>query len=344
MFDHLLPLKKVGQLAVSCLLLMALVSCAAPSNSVAPTTSTASAENRAPLRVVASTNILGDVVHNVGQDRIELVTLLPVGADPHSYSATPADLRAISEAQVIFVVGEGIEESLLGVLENRAEGSLLVAVNDGIELTELGEAHEHDDEHAEDEHEHEEGEGDHSDEHRHHVDPHTWTSVPNVITWVTTIADALAAQDPTNADAYASNAAAYTAALTALDEEIRAQVATIPAEQRLLVTDHETFGYFAREYGFTVVGTVIPSFSTAAAPSAQELAALQTQIHEMGAPAIFVGSTMATNLADQLAGDLGIPVVPLYADSLSAADGPAATYLEMMRYSSQTIVEALRAE
>lgn len=337
MFDHLTRRSKLGWLTLLSCLLMALASCTVPSPSVALSTADEPATGAAPFRVVATTNILGDIVHQVGGDWIQLVTLLPVGADPHSYSATPADLRALSEAQVIFVVGEGVEESLLGVLENRAVDSTLIAVNGAIDLADLtNEAHT-DGDHT-DEHEHEDG------HHHHGVDPHTWTSVANVIKWVETISDALATQDPANATSYASNAAAYTSELRALDDEIRAQVATIPAERRLLVTDHETFGYFARDYGFTVVGTVIPSFSTAAASSAQEVAALQRQISETGAPAIFVGSTVAPTLADQLASDLGIQVVPLYADSLSDADGPAATYLAMMRYNSSAITTALQTD
>ncbi len=332
MFDHLPRRSKLGWLTLLSCLLMALVSCTVPNPSVAPSTTDEPATGAAPFRVVATTNILGDIVHQVGGDWIQLVTLLPVGADPHSYSATPADLRALSEAHLIFVVGAGIEESLLGVLENREGDSRLVAVNDSLALAALGE---------EDAHEHEH----HADEHHHHgVDPHTWTSVANVIEWVETIADALATQDPANAASYASNAAAYTEALAILDQEIRAQVVTIPPAQRLLVTDHETFGYFARDYGFTVVGSVIPSFSTAAASSAQEVAALQRQISETGAPAIFVGSTVAPTLADQLASDLGIQVVPLYADSLSDAAGPAATYLAMMRYNSNAITTALQPQ
>jgi manganese/iron transport system substrate-binding protein len=283
------------------------------------------------LHVVATTNILGDVVQNVGGDAIALTTLLPVGADPHSYSTTPEDLRTLSDAHVIFVVGEGVEESLLSVLENREGDSALVAVNTGIELTELAEA------------ESVEGE-EHTaeDEHHHSVDPHTWTAVPNVIHWVAVIEQTLSALDPAHAETYAANASAYREQLAALEAEIQSAVAAIPAEERKLVTDHETFGYFAEHYGFAVIGSVIPSFSTMAAPSAQELAALQEQINGEGVQAIFVGSTVNPDLAQQIAGDVGVQVVPLYADSLSAADGPAATYLDLMRYNVQTIVDALK--
>jgi manganese/iron transport system substrate-binding protein len=295
------------------------------------------------LRVVATTNILGDVVRNVGGDEIELTTLLPVGADPHSYNATPADLRLLSDAHVVFIVGEGIEESLLAVLENREGESALIPVNTGIDLMEMAE---HDDAHAdehEDEHEDEHAETHAEDDgdHHHDLDPHTWTAVPNVMHWVEIIEHALSELDPANTEAYESSAIAYLAELEALDNEIAAAVAAIPVENRKLVTDHETFGYFAARYGFEVIGAVIPSFSTLAAPSAQELAALQRQIEAEGVQAIFVGSTVNPSLSGQIAGDVDVEVVPLYADSLSEPSGPAPTYIDMMRHNVTAIVEAL---
>ncbi|MCL4860506.1 MAG: zinc ABC transporter substrate-binding protein [Caldilineaceae bacterium] len=296
------------------------------------------------LRVVATTNILADVVRSVGGDQIELTSLLPVGADPHSYNATPADLRLLSDAHVVFIVGEGIEESLLAVLENREGGSALITVNTGIDLMEMhdeAEAHpdDHEDEHAE---EHEETHAEAEAHHHHDLDPHTWTAVPNVIHWVEIIEHALGELDPANAEVYESAATAYLAELEALDNEIAAAVAAIPVENRKLVTDHETFGYFAARYGFEVIGSVIPSFSTLAAPSAQELAALQRQIEAEGVKAIFVGSTVNPSLAGQIADDVGVQVVPLYADSLSDPTGPAPTYIDMMRYNVTAIVAALQ--
>jgi ABC-type Zn uptake system ZnuABC Zn-binding protein ZnuA len=288
------------------------------------------------LRVVATTNILGDVVHQVGGDRIELTTLLPVGADPHSYSASPQDLRMLSGAQVVFMVGEGVEETLLPVVENREGNSARVAVNTGLALQALpADGHEEAGENADGD--------DHTGEAHHHtLDPHTWTAVPSVLHWVERIEQSLSTLDPANAATYQANAAAYRAKLEELDQEIQRAVAAIPAANRKLVTDHDDFGYFADRYGFTIVGAVIPSFSTLAAPSAQELAALHQQVAAEGVKAIFVGTTVNPDLADQLAHDLGIAVVPLYTDSLSGADGPAATYLDMMRFDVKAIIDALQ--
>ncbi|MEZ4619013.1 MAG: zinc ABC transporter substrate-binding protein [Caldilineaceae bacterium] len=172
-------------------------------------------------------------------------------------------------------------------------------------------------------------------------DPHTWQSVQNVITWVATIKTALSALDPAHAADYQAAAATYQGELTALDGEIRTKIATIPPANRKLVTDHDTFRYFAHDYGFTIVGTVLGSLSTLAEPSAQELAALQDQIVAEQVPALFVGTTVNPDLAEQLANDLTIKVVALYSDALSADDGPAATYLAFMRYNVDAIVTAL---
>jgi ABC-type Zn uptake system ZnuABC Zn-binding protein ZnuA len=271
------------------------------------------------VQVVTTLNLIGDVVAQVGGTHIKLTTLLPIGVDPHSYSATPTDLRALQEAHVIFVIGQGLEEALTPVLTNPDAQAPLVSVNAGLTLMAM----------APDGHEH------------GGLDPHTWTSIRNVKQWVKNIEQVLSALDPANATDYTQAAATYTAQLEQLESQIIASIATLPTEKRKLVTDHDVFGYFAAHYGFTVIGAVVPSLSTLAEPSAQELAALQAQIKQAGVKAIFVGSTANANLEKQLANDLGITVVPLYTESLSDPNGPAATYLDFMRYNVQAIVTAL---
>jgi ABC-type Zn uptake system ZnuABC Zn-binding protein ZnuA len=160
--------------------------------------------------------------------------------------------------------------------------------------------------------------------------------------WVSNVETALSALDPEHASLYAANAQVYLAELEALDAEIRAMVDQIPPEKRKLVTDHDSYSYYALDYGFEVIGAVIPGFSTLAAASAQELAALQDQAVAEDVQAIFVGNTVNPGLAQRMAEDLGIRVVPLYSDSLSDADGPAASYVTFMRYNTAAIVEALR--
>ena len=271
------------------------------------------------------------MVAQIGGERITLHTLMGPGVDPHSYSTTPQDLRTLEEAQVVFINGLHLEEALTDLLAGLA--APVVPVSAGITPRTMGEEHggDHSEQSAEGEEHHHEG-----------GDPHTWQRVANVKQWVENIHTSLSQLDPANTEAYHAAAEAYLAELDTLDAEIRTQIESIPAENRKLVTDHETFGYFADEYGFTLVGALIPSLSTAAEPSAQELAALQDQVVAEGVKAIFVGTTVNPRLAEQLAQDLDIQVVSLYSDSLSAPDGPAATYLAFMRYNVNAIVTALQ--
>lgn len=280
------------------------------------------------LHAVATTSIVADVVGQVGGDRIEIESLMPPGLDPHSYTPAPDDLKRLNDADVIFVNGLALEESLLPVLGNLDRPVPVVEVNVGV--TPRVPSEEGDDGHEEEEHEH------------GGVDPHTWFNPANVKIWAQNIGDALAALDPAQAEAYAAAVSAYQAQLDTLDGDLRATLAGIPEERRKLVTDHDDLGYLADAYGFTIIGSVIPSLSTMAAASAQELARLQDQIEAAGVPAIFVGTTVNPQVAQQMARDLGIVVIPIYTDSLSEADGPAATYLELMRSTVKSIAEALQ--
>lgn len=206
-------------------------------------------------------------------------------------------------------------------------------------------AHEEGEEHAHEEgEEHAEGE-DHAEgeEHAHEAgDPHMWLDPNLVITYVENIRDGLSEADPEGAETYKANADAYIAQLQELDAFIKEQVESIPAERRLLVTNHEALGYFAERYGFEVVDTIIPSLSTEASASAQEVAASIEAIKASGAPAIFLGEVENADLADQIAAETGAKVVSgLYLETLTDGE-PAATYIEMMKYNVTQIVEGLK--
>lgn len=175
-------------------------------------------------------------------------------------------------------------------------------------------------------------------------DPHFWLDPINVISYVGNIRDGLIAADPAGAEIYRANAARYIAQLEELDRAIRAQVEQIPAEERKLVTNHESFGYYADRYGFRIIGTIVPSVSSGAAPSAQQLARLTERIRSSGAQVIFVEIGSNPQLAEQLARDTDIRIVTdLYTHSLSQPDGPAPTYIAMMRYNTERIVAGLQA-
>ena len=282
------------------------------------------------LGVVATTNIVGDVVANVGGEAVELTVLLPSGADPHGYVATPRELAEASEASLLFLSGFGLEEGMGGTLEQLAADVPIVSISEGVQGILLAEGaeelgHEGAEPHAEG-----------------GVDPHVWFDPSIVMQWTRSAAAALSARDPANEDTFQANADAYVESLRTLDAWIKENVAAIPQPQRVLVTDHFVFGYFARRYGFEVVGAVIPAYSSSASPSPQDLADLLGAIQEHGVKAVFVGLSANADATQAVAQDAGIQVVPLYTESLSEPGGPADSYLGMLEYNVNAIVEALR--
>jgi ABC-type Zn uptake system ZnuABC Zn-binding protein ZnuA len=281
------------------------------------------------LKVVATTSIVADVVKNVGGDKIDLVGLVPLGADPHTFEPTPRDVAAVSDAHVVFANGAGLEVFLEPLLDSAGAKDKTVEVSRGFELLKFG---------GENGHEQEgEGERDHQ-----RGDPHTWTDPTNVLVWTDNIAYALKALDPANAESYEANARAYQAQLEELDTWIKEQVALIPTAERQIVTDHQLYAYFADEYDFVQVGAIVPAYSTVAEPSARELALLEDAIKDLGVKAVFVGKTVNPNLGQRVAEDTGIQVVFLYTGSLTEPGGDAGTYLEYIRYNVNTIVNTLK--
>jgi ABC-type Zn uptake system ZnuABC Zn-binding protein ZnuA len=267
------------------------------------------------LFIVATTTIVGDVVSRVGGDHIDVSVLIPINADPHVFEATPKDLVAVTEADIVFINGADLEIDLEPILEN-ATGPL-IAVSEGIALRVLGEPP------------------------HGGVDPHVWFDPTLVLLWVDRIRESLVELDPTHAADYDVNAESYKEELHALHAWIEEQVSRIPIEERRLVTDHAALGYFADRYGFEQVGVVLPGFSTLAEPSAAELARLEDAIRKYDVPAIFVGTTVNPNLAEQVARDTRTHVVTLYTGSLSEPGGPADTYIVLMMYDVTAIVEGL---
>jgi len=285
------------------------------------------------INVLASTTFLADIAQNVAGDRLTVDSLLPVGADPHAYQAAPSDVAKIAESNLLILNGVEYEHFIESLLENAGGERVIVEATAGLEPHAI-EEHEGEDHAAEaapaEGHDHEAG------------DPHMWLDPNLVITYVENIRDGLSQVDPKGAETYKSNADAYIAQLKDLDAWIVEQVNTVPAERRLLVTNHEAMGYFAERYGFEVTGSVIPSFSSNATPSAQEMAGLIDEINRLGAPAIFLDTADNNILAQQIADETGVMIVDdLHLESLT--DGaPAPTYIEMMKDNVSKIVEALK--
>lgn len=269
------------------------------------------------LSVIATTTIVADVVRQVGGDFVQVETLLPIGADPHSFDPAPRDMAKITNASLIFANGAGLEEFLQPLIENAGAGERVVDLSQGIELLERS--------------------GDEPGS-----DPHVWVDPNNVLVWVENIRAALSQADPLHADAYQANADRYSAELEALDAWIREQIASIPEANRKLVTDHLVFGYFARRYGLEQIGAIVPGYSTLSSPSAKELAAIESAVQEYGVKAVFVGESVNPAMAERLAEDAGIKLVYVYTGSLSAPDGPAGSYLDYMRYNVSQITAALK--
>ena len=273
------------------------------------------------LNVVATTNIIGDWVQNVGGNMVNLTVLLPVGSDPHAFSPTPQDTASGAHADVVFINGLHLEEFLEELITNAGGQAPVVTVSREVETRTLADR----------------GEADHEG-----VDPHVWMSPANAGAMVGTIEQALSQLDPANATAYRANAAAYQAQLADLDAWVKDQIDNIPANNRKLVTDHDSFGYFANRYGLEIVGAVVPAFSTNAEPSARELAELQQVIQTSNTKAIFVGTTINPVLADQIAADTGIKVIPLYTGSLGQPGSGTETYLDFIRYNTTALVKGLK--
>jgi ABC-type Zn uptake system ZnuABC Zn-binding protein ZnuA len=267
--------------------------------------------------VLASTTFLADIARQVAGDRVIVESLLPVGADPHSYEATPSDVTKIARSKLLIINGADYEHFLEPLLQNAGGQREIIEASAGL----------HPREDAEEE---------------HGIDPHLWLDPNNVITYVENIREALTHFDPEGAVDYQVNAETFIAELQELDAWILERVNQIPAEKRLLVTNHESLNYFAERYGFTIIGTVLESFSSNASPSAQQMASLVDQIKATGAQAIFLDAGDNTGLAQQIADETGLRVITtLHLESLTDG-GPAATYVDMIQHNVSEIVNALK--
>lgn len=283
------------------------------------------------LQVVVVESFLADIVHNIAGERLEVETLMPSGLDPHSFEPTPKDVAKISDSDILFINGAGLEEWLEDIIENLPEDQLIITASAGLESR------------IEAEEGHEEGEVvEEVDEHDHEYDPHFWLNPLLVVKYVENIRDGLIRIDPEGSALYTANAETYIQQLIELDQYIEEKITQIPVDRRLIVTNHESFGYFADRYGFTIVGTILKSVSSGASPSALQMAELVDQMRSSGASAIFMETGSNPELAEQLSNETGIKVVyDLYTHSISEEGGNAPNYIELMKYNVEQIINAL---
>jgi ABC-type Zn uptake system ZnuABC Zn-binding protein ZnuA len=268
------------------------------------------------LKAVATTSIIGDVLANIGGREIELTVLIGRNKDTHSYEPTPQDFVALEEADVIFLNGWNLEEQLAEVVAaNFAQKA--VAISADITPRQLDNGS---------------------------VDPHVWFAIDNVMQWAQNGRQILSQLDPENESTYTANLTTYLAQLTTTEQEVDALLAQLPVEKRKLVTNHAAFGYFADTYGFDVIGTIIPSLSSSAEPSASDLADLVGVMEREGVCTLFAETSQSDALARTVSAELStcpnVQLLPLYTES--TGDGDAASYIGMFRANVETIVNGLR--
>ena len=260
--------------------------------------------------IVVTNATLADITQNVAGEDVEVEVLIPPGVDLHTFQPTPQDVAKIANSHLLVANGAGLEEWLQELIDNAGGERMVVEAAQGLEeVTDRP------------------------------GDPHFWLDPILVMHYAQQIRDGLIALDPGDESNYGRNTVEYVDQLEDLDVWINDQVAVIPPEARLLVTNHESFGYFADRYGFEIVGTIIPSVSTGSSPSAQQMVALVEAIKASNARAIFLESGSNPQLAEQLADEAGIRVI---ADLRTQPLFPGESYIEMMMYNTRVIVDALR--
>ena len=272
--------------------------------------------------IVVTTNILGDVVGEVVGELADVEVVMPLGADPHDFAPSAKQAEAMENADLLVVNGAGFEEGMDGVIDSVVDGgTTLYAFADSIDLLE-GAAPDHD---------------------HGAFDPHLWTDPARMVDGVRGLGAELAAVEGIDSEAFDAQLNAYIGRLEALDAEIETALRAVPADDRVLVTNHEVFRYFADRYGFEIVGAVVPSLSTNAETSSRELEDLAAIITAEGIPAIFAETTQSTDLADALADEVGgeVAVVELFTESLGEPGSGAETYIDLMGTNAERIVAAL---
>jgi manganese/iron transport system substrate-binding protein len=288
--------------ALALLALFTVTACQPTSTPTAP-----SQDDPTKPNIVATSTIVADLVAQVGGDAIDLQGLLEPGADPHVYEPVPADSIAIEQADFVFYSGHNLEPALVDLIVGAGSGVPYLALGEQVQPLAMDK------------------------DGQRVADPHVWGDVENAIAMVETIRDALRDLDPEDAATFEANAEAMITDLRRLDAWIPAQIATIPAGQRAIVTTHDAFQYYASAYGLEVIGTLI-GISTEEQPSAQTVRSLVEAIKAAGLPAIFAETTIAPKLIETVAEEAGVQVADpqLYSDSIGAPGSAGDSYITMM--------------
>jgi zinc/manganese transport system substrate-binding protein len=275
------------------------------------------AQDRVP--VVATFSILGDFVKNVGSDRVEVTTLVGPNGDVHVYSPTPTDARRLNLAKVVFVNGLGLEGWMTRLITASGTKVPLVVATKGVTPRDMK---------------------DQNEGGRVVPDPHAWQSIANAKIYVMNIRDGLTNVDPAGASIYDTNTKSYLVKLDALEKEVRAAIAKIPVDRRKIITNHDAFAYFGDAYGMQFIAP--EGLSTDSEPSASDVAKIITQIRTQKIPAVFLENVTDPRLMQRIAEESGAKIGgKLYSDALSGPNGPASTYIELMRNNVREFDNAL---
>ncbi|GAA1827162.1 metal ABC transporter substrate-binding protein [Agromyces salentinus] len=342
--------RTIGMFATAGAGVLLLAGCAAP----------AASDTGDGPKIVATTTQVGDFVHELVGDSAEVTQLLSPGQSAHSFDPSAAQLLALSDADAVVMNGAGLESWLDDALEAAGFDGELVDASEGIELfgtDDHGHGDEEGDAHAEDEHaehaEEEHAEDQHAeDEHAGHDheggNPHIWTDPALAVAMVENIGAGLAGIDGVDAAALEGSQAAYVEQLNALDAWIEESVSPVPADERLLVTNHDAFTYYIDAYDLVFVGSVIPSFDDNAEPSAHDIDELVAAIRETGTNAVFSEASLSPKTAEAIANEAGVTVYSgpdaLYGDSLGEPDSEGGTYLGSQIHNTRLIVESWGVE
>lgn len=315
-------------LAIGAASVLALSSCAATADATSPGSA------GGDLRVVATTTQVADFTRNIvgDTDGISVTQLIHSNQSAHSYDPSAADLTALAQADVLVINGVGLEEWLDDAIDASGFHGVTIDADAGIAIQDNAAANDHAD-HADDAaHDHAGG------------NPHIWTDVANVETMTGTISAGLAKASPAHAAAFETHATAYRSRLAELDTWIRTSIDQVPAGQRLLVSNHDAFGYFTAAYGITYVGSIIPSFDDNAEPSAAEIDELVAAIRKTGVKAVFSEASINPKAADTIAKEADVRVYSggdaLYGDSLGPAGTPGDTYIHSQLHNVSLILQS----
>ncbi len=304
---------------------------AAPTAAAAP-----AATPKAPaIQAVASFSILGDMVRQVGGERVQVDVLVGPGADAHVYQPTPTQAKTVAKAQVLFSNGLGFEGWMARLLKSANYKGTHVVTSLGADVQET----------EDDDHDAKPGAKKapgHDHKHDHgKSDPHAWQSVPNAIVYVKNITKGLCDADAAGCDSYQKNAAAYTEQLKTLDADVRAAWGAIPKAQRKVITSHDAFGYYAKAYEVTFLSP--QGVSTESEASAKGVAKLVRQIKAENVKALFVETISNPRLIEQIGRETGVRSAgELFSDSLSKAGGSADSYVKMIRHNTTALTGAIQ--